>query len=88
MRKLFVSLGVALLTLSACGKAGLESKDCKDYFATTEACAAKAPKIKADTLRQSAAVSKANFEKNSNGLAVQQSCKVMLEALKNDPDCK
>lgn len=78
---------IASSTLFAC-KSGLKSQACVDFFAKTEACAAKAPPIKADSLRKSAAVSKENFEKNSNPMAVEQSCKLMLETLEKDPDCK
>ena len=85
--KLLVCVCVSMLSLVAC-KRGLESKDCVDYFAKNEACAAKAPKIKGDVMRQTASVTKANFEKNASATAVQQSCKIMLEALSNDPDCK
>jgi hypothetical protein len=73
--------------LLAC-KSGLKSQACVDYFAKTEACAAKASPIKAEALRKSAAVSKENFEKNANPMAVEQSCKLMLETLEKDPECK
>lgn len=80
---------VALFGLVHCGKRGLESKPCVDYFAKTEACAAKTTNtVKADVLRQTAAVSKANFEKNANPMAVSKSCELMLEQLERDPDCK
>ena len=39
-------------------------------------------------MRQTAATSKANFEKNSSAMAVSESCKVLLQALESDPDCK
>ena len=79
---------VAVVGTLGCSKAGLESQECKDYFAKVEACAAKAPAIKADALRKTADVSEANFEKNANPLAVKKSCEMMLDTLNNDPDCK
>lgn len=87
MRSVFPLLGLSLVLVSACGKRGLESKACVDYFAKTEACAAKAPKIKGDALRQGAEVSKQNFEKNMNPMAVEKSCEMMLDTLEKDPDC-
>lgn len=71
----------------ACG-GGMESQACKDYFAAVETCAAKAPAPKNDILRQTAATSKEGFAKNSNPMAVSESCKVMLTSLQADPDCK
>lgn len=83
---------LVLATIGLCGllacKSGLKSQACADFFAKTEECAAKASPMKADALRKSAEVSKANFEKNSNPIAVEQSCKMMLETLTNDPECK
>ena len=75
---------------SACGMmgGGLESQACKDYFAKVEECAEKANDIKADAIRKGAEISKENFEKNSNALAVQKSCEMMKEQLDNDPDCQ
>ena len=64
----------SLFSIVACGKRGLESKACVDYFAKTEACAAKAPPIKGDALRQAASVSKQNFEKNLNPMAAWKTC--------------
>jgi len=84
----YCALLLAVIGTLGCSKAGLESQECKDYFAKVEACAAKAPAIKADALRKTAEVSKANFEKNSNPLAVKKSCEVMLDTLNKDPDCK
>lgn len=81
-------VAVVAVGVTGCSKAGIESEECENYFAKVEACAAKAPKIKADALRKTAEVSKANFEKNSNPLAVKKSCEAMLESLNNDPDCK
>lgn len=83
---ILVSVGV-LGGLLGC-KSGLKSEACVEYFAKNEACAAKAPAIKASTMRKIAATSKENFEKNSNPMAVSESCKAMLQALENDPDCK
>lgn len=84
---LVVSAFLALAQL-ACNS-GLKSKECVAYFEKTEACAAKTTnKIKADAWRQGAAVSKANFEKNSNPMAVSKSCEMMLQQLQSDPDCK
>ncbi len=78
-----------VVCLGACGKRGVSSQACVDYFTKTEACAGKTQnKIKADALRQSAAVSKQNFEKNVNPMAVEESCKVMAQTLASDPDCK
>lgn len=78
----------ALVGLVACGKRGLESEACTNYFAKNEACAAKAPKLKGDILRKTASTSKENFAKNSNPMAVEESCKAMMPSLDNDPDCK
>jgi len=78
----------AFLGLAACNS-GLKSKECVAYFEKNEACAAKMTnKIKADAMRQTAAVSKANFEKNSNPMAVSKSCELMLQQLNSDPDCR
>ena len=49
-------------TLSGCG-GGTDSKECKAYFAKVEECAKDAPEIKANAWRESAKVSKENFEK-------------------------
>jgi hypothetical protein len=79
------ALGLGLLGCNS----GLKSKECVAYFEKTEACAAKTTnKIKADTWRKSAEVSKANFEKNSNPMAVSKSCEMMLQSLQSDPDCR
>ncbi|MCW5837572.1 MAG: hypothetical protein KIS78_34585 [Labilithrix sp.] len=78
---------VLLIGLLGC-KSGIKSEACVEYFAKNEACAAKAPQLKGDILRKTAATSKENFEKNSNPMAVSESCKAMLQALENDPDCK
>jgi hypothetical protein len=82
-----VGATVVMLALAGCNS-GLKSEECVQYFAKNEACAAKAPKIKAEILRKTASVSKENFEKNSNPMAVSQSCKALLQAVENDPDCK
>ncbi len=88
MRTYCALVMVAVVGSVGCSKAGLESQECKDYFAKVEACAAKAPPVKADAMRKTAEVSKANFEKNANPLAVKKSCEVMLDTLNKDPDCK
>jgi hypothetical protein len=79
-----------LLTSFACGMmgGGLESEECKAYFAKVEECAGKADSMKADILRKTAAASKEQFEKNANPMAVSKSCEMMLDALTTDPDCK
>ena len=77
----------ALIFGVACG-GGMESQACKDYFAAVETCAAKAPAIKADALRKTAAASKEGFAKNSNPMAVSESCKAMIAVVQADPDCK
>lgn len=90
---------VVLLAASAgCslfGGGGLESKECKDYFSKVDECVSKAKakgtasaKVKADAWRSSADVSKQNFEKNANPLAVKKSCEMMLNQLKDDADCR
>jgi hypothetical protein len=83
---------LVIATVGLCGlhgcKSGLKSQACVDFFAKTEECAVKASPAKGDALRKSAEVSKANFEKNANPIAVEQSCKLMLEALEKDPECK
>jgi hypothetical protein len=76
-----------VMTGVACG-GGMESQACKDYFAAVETCAAKAPAPKGDILRKMAAASKEGFAKNSNPMAVSESCKGMLTSLQADPDCK
>jgi len=88
MRTPVLVLAVVSAFLVLACKSGLKSQACVDFFEKTEACAAKAPPIKAEMLRKSAAVSKENFEKNANPIAVEQSCKMMLETLEKDPDCK
>ncbi|MCL2724433.1 MAG: hypothetical protein FWD69_08350 [Polyangiaceae bacterium] len=82
-----VSVCIAMFSLVACSR-GTESKECVDYFAKVEACAAKASPMKADILRKSAALTKEGFGKNPNPMAIRESCKMMMETLKNDPDCK
>jgi hypothetical protein len=80
--------GFSLTALLACNS-GLKSKECVAYFEKTEACASKTTnKIKADSWRKSAEISKANFEKNANPMAVSKSCEMMLQSLENDTDCK
>ena len=85
--KLIVTIGIVMFSLAAC-KGGGGSKECDDYFAKVEACAAKASPMKAEILRKMAATAKEGFEKNINPAAVQMSCKSMLETLSADPDCK
>ena len=41
-----------------------------------------------DILRKMAATSKEGFAKNSNPMAVSESCKALLTSLQADPDCK
>ncbi|MDC0716260.1 hypothetical protein [Nannocystis bainbridge] len=82
-----MSFVAALISGAACG-GGMESQACKDYFAAVETCAAKAPAPKGDILRKMAATSKEGFAKNSNPMAVSESCKAMLTSLQADPDCK
>jgi hypothetical protein len=86
------TLGVFTLLLAsfACGMmgGGLESEECKAYFAKVEECAGKADEMKADILRKTAEESKKQFEKNANPMAVSKSCEMMLDSLKNDPACK
>ena len=89
---------VAFLASVGCGLfggGGLESKECKDYFAKVDECVKKAnekgtpsAKTKAQAWKTGAEVSKKNFEKNSNPLAVKKSCEAMLEQLNTDSDCK
>ncbi len=86
--KVWMVAVLGMAAMSGCSKAGIESKECTEYFAKVEECAAKAQPMKADILRQTAAASRAGFEKNSNPLAVKKSCELMLENLKADPDCK
>lgn len=85
------SIGMTFIAViisgAACG-GGMESQACKDYFAAVETCAAKAPPLKADILRKTAATSKEGFAKNSNPMAVSESCKAMITSLQADPDCK
>lgn len=88
MRTPLLFSAVALLALVACGKRGMESKVCQEYFAKTEECVAKASPVKAEALRQTVAVSKQGFEKNVNPIAVEKSCELMAESLAKDPDCK
>jgi hypothetical protein len=89
MQNLLIVAFALAVSVMACGKRGVSSKACADYFSKTEACASKTQnKIKADALRQSASVSKQNFEKNMNPMAVEESCKVMAQTLESDPDCK
>jgi len=84
-----VILGSALLLIGLLGcKSGINSEACVEYFAKNEACAAKAGSPKSDIMRRTAALSKENFEKNPNPMAVSESCKAQLQALENDPDCK
>jgi hypothetical protein len=83
-----VIAGVVALVALGC-KSGLKSKECVAYFEKNEACAAKLTnKVKADAMRKTAEVSKANFEKNANPVAVSKSCELMLEQLEKDPDCQ
>ena len=79
-----------LSAATACGIPGaaIESAECKAYFEAVEACAAKNEGIKGDAMRKTAEVSKENFKKNSNPMAVKKSCEMMKESLDNDPDCK
>ncbi len=89
MRTVLVAIVVfGMMGLCGCSKGGMESQSCKDYFAAVEQCAAKAPTVKAEAYRKTAQVSKENFAKNLNPMAVEMSCKSMLESLQADPDCK
>ena len=77
-----------VLFVAACG-GGLESEECKAYFEKVESCTSSMDnEIKADALRKTAEASKAEWEKNSNALAVKTGCEMMREQLDNDPDCK
>lgn len=87
-KPIVVASVLAALGLLGCNS-GMKSKACVDYFEKSETCAAKTTnKIKAESIRKSAEVSKANFEKNANPMAVSKSCELMLEQLERDPDCK
>jgi hypothetical protein len=86
------------LCLAGCGLlggGGLESKECKDYFAKVDECSAKADakgtpsaKVKAEAWKKGAEISKQNWEKNANPVAVKKGCELTLETLKNDSDCQ
>jgi hypothetical protein len=77
------------------GGGGLESKECKDYFAKVDECVGKANakgtpagKIKAESWKKGADISKENFKKNSNPLAVKKSCEMMMDQMAKDSDCQ
>lgn len=89
---------IILTSMSAgCGLfgGGLDSKECKAYFAKVDECVGKANakgtpagKVKAESWKTSAEVSKANFKKNANPLAVKKSCEMMMESMAKDSDCQ
>lgn len=90
---LLLPIGTAACSLF--GGAGLDSEECKNYFAKVDECAKKAnakgtpaAKVKAESWVKGAEISKANFEKNSNPLAVKKSCEMMLDQMKGDPACQ
>jgi len=95
---MFALGAIGLLTVTAgCGLlgGGLDSKECKNYFAKVDECVGKAKakgtpaaSVKADAWKKGAEVSKQGFEKNSNPMAVQKSCELMLDQLKGDSDCQ
>lgn len=81
--------GALLFALTACGGGGLESEQCKAYFAKVEECTSKMEnEIKADVLKKTAETSKEEWKKNANPMAVSKGCELMLEQLNNDADCK
>jgi len=96
--RLAVGSVVLLASVAGCslfGGGGIESKECKDYFAKVDECVGKArakgtpaASVKAEAWRKGADVSKQNFEKNANPLAVKKSCELMLEQMKTDADCR
>ncbi len=90
MRQLIAIIpGTLLFLLTACGGGGLESEQCKAYFAKVDECTSKMEnEMKADILRQTADKSKEEWEKNANPMAVSKGCELMLETLEKDPDCK
>jgi hypothetical protein len=97
-KRFFICAAMLFVASTGCGLlggGGLESKECKDYFAKVEECASKANakgtpsgKVKADAWKKGAEVSKQNWEKNANPVAVKKGCEIMAEQLKNDSDCR
>lgn len=90
MKTKTLALSSLLSASFACGMlgGGLESEECKNYFAKVEECAGKADSMKADIIRKTAEESKKQFEKNANPMAVSKSCEIMLDQLNSDPACK
>lgn len=90
---------IILSTMSAgcglIGGGGIDSKECKAYFAKVDECVGKAnakgtpaAQVKAGSWKTSAEVSKENFKKNANPAAVKKSCEMMMETMAKDPDCQ
>lgn len=82
-----ISTALLVLSLSACG-GGVESAECKAYFEAVETCAAKNEGVKGDAIRKTAEVSKEQFKKNANPMAVKKSCELMKQTLDADPACQ
>jgi hypothetical protein len=88
-------LCVASAGCSLVGGGGLESKECKDYFAKVDECAKKATdkgtpsaKVKAESWTKGAEISRQNWEKNANPMAVKKGCEMMHQQLQSDSDCQ
>ena len=75
-----------LLLASAC-PGGTKSRACTEYFEAAESCAAKSPPAQAELIRGVAEMARKGFEKNTNLPRVEESCKQMLETLREDPNC-
>ncbi len=96
--KRVIGVLLAFVACSGCGLlggGGLDSEECKNYFAKVEECSKKAiakgtpaGKVKAEAWRKSAEISRENFKKNSNPMAVKKSCEMMTPTITGDPDCQ
>ena len=97
-RILLVS-AVVLATSLACGGmgggGGLSSAACVEYFEVVETCSAKAEakgtpagKALAEAWREAAKLSRAEFEKNPNAVAVEMSCQATTPTIRDNPECQ
>jgi hypothetical protein len=96
-RILLVS-ALLLATSLACGgvgSGGLSSAACVEYFEAAETCSAKAEakgtpagKAMAEAWREQAKLSREEFEKNPNAIAVEMSCQALTPTMRDNPECQ
>jgi hypothetical protein len=88
-----------LITSLGCGGlmggGGIDSPECQEYFEVVKTCSKKAKakgtpagKAKAEAWRESAKLSRENFEKNPSAPAIAAACEAMIAPIRDDADCQ